>query len=38
MPQAGLTLMLVAAGAWLIAFATFLVVYAPMLVRRSGPA
>jgi uncharacterized protein involved in response to NO len=27
-----------AAGAWILAFATFLFIYAPILMRRSGPA
>ena len=38
LPGLALPLMHIAACAWVLAFAAFLVVYAPMLVRRSGPA
>ena len=38
LPTVALPLMDVAAAAWLLAFATFLIVYGPMLTRRSGPA
>ena len=38
LPGFALPLMHIAACAWVLAFAAFLVVYAPMLVRRSGPA
>jgi uncharacterized protein involved in response to NO len=37
-PQFGLPLMHVVACAWTPAFASFLVVYAPMLARPNGPA
>jgi uncharacterized protein involved in response to NO len=37
LPAVAMPLMDVAAAAWLLAFATFLIVYAPMLARRSGP-
>jgi len=37
LPGYGLVLMNVAAGFWMLAFATFLIVYAPLLLRRSGP-
>ena len=37
LPEASLPLMFVAAASWLLAFAAFLLVYGPMLVRRSGP-
>jgi uncharacterized protein involved in response to NO len=37
MPEYALPLMDVAAALWVLAFAAFLVVYAPMLVRRSRP-
>jgi uncharacterized protein involved in response to NO len=33
LPAYGLVLMHVAAGAWMLAFAAFLVVYAPLLAR-----
>ena len=36
LPDLALPLMDVAAAAWLLAFAVFLVVYGPMLIRRSG--
>ncbi len=36
-PDFAWPLMQVAAGAWMLGFATFLVVYGPMLARRSGP-
>ncbi len=38
LPDFALPLMHVAAAAWLLAFAAFLFVYGPMLVRRGGPA
>ena len=38
LPEFALPLMHAAAGAWILAFAAFLVVYAPMLVRPAGPA
>ena len=38
LPAVALPLMDVAAAAWLLAFATFLIVYGPMLTRRNGPA
>ena len=38
LPTLVLPLMDIAAAAWLLAFATFLIVYGPMLTRRSGPA
>jgi uncharacterized protein involved in response to NO len=38
LPDLALPLMHVAAAAWLLAFAAFLFVYGPMLVRRGGPA
>jgi uncharacterized protein involved in response to NO len=38
LPDHALGLMHVAACAWVLAFAAFLRVYGPMLVRRSGPA
>ena len=37
LPEYGLVLMNVAAGFWMLAFAAFLVIYAPLLVKRSGP-
>ena len=37
LPSFALPLMHIAACAWLLAFAAFLFVYAPMLVRRGGP-
>ena len=37
-PDAALPLMDIAAAAWLLAFAAFLFIYGPMLIRRSGPA
>jgi uncharacterized protein involved in response to NO len=37
-PDAALPLMHVAACAWVLAFAAFLLAYAPMLIRRRGPA
>ena len=37
LPKAFLPLMFVAAAAWLLAFAAFLLIYGPMLIRRSGP-
>ena len=37
LPDLALALMHVAACAWVLAFAVFLVVYGPMLLRRSGP-
>ncbi len=36
-PDAALPLMHVAACAWVLGFAAFLLAYAPMLVRKSGP-
>ena len=36
LPEYGLALMHVAAGFWMLAFAAFLVIYAPLLVKRSG--
>jgi uncharacterized protein involved in response to NO len=36
-PTGALPLMYLAAGAWILAFASFLVGYAPMLVGRAGP-
>jgi uncharacterized protein involved in response to NO len=38
LPAFALTLMDVAAAAWLLAFAAFLFIYGPMLIRRGGPA
>ncbi len=38
LPTFALPLMDVAAAAWLLAFATFLIVYGSMLTRRGGPA
>ena len=37
-PDAAPPLLHVAACAWVLAFAAFLLAYAPMLIRRSGPA
>ncbi len=37
LPDLALPLMHVAACAWVLAFAAFLLAYAPMLIRRSGP-
>ncbi len=37
-PAYALPLMQVAAAAWILAFAAFVIVYGPMLTRRSGPA
>ncbi len=37
-PDAALPLLSVAAAAWLLAFAAFLFIYGPMLIRRAGPA
>ena len=37
-PQFARPMMDLAAGAWILAFATFLFIYAPILMRRSGPA
>ncbi len=37
LPAVALPLMDVAATAWLLAFAAFLIVYGPMLTRRDGP-
>jgi uncharacterized protein involved in response to NO len=37
LPDFALPLMDVAAAAWILAFAAFLIVYAPMLIRRVGP-
>jgi uncharacterized protein involved in response to NO len=37
LPKYGLALMHVAAGFWMLAFAAFLVIYAPLLVNRRGP-
>ena len=37
LPEALLPLMSVAAAAWLLAFAAFLLIYGPMLIRRGGP-
>ena len=36
-PDRALPLMHVAAAAWVVGFAAFLLVYGPMLIRRSGP-
>jgi len=38
LPDFALPLTDAAAGAWILAFAAFLIVYAPMLTRPSGPA
>jgi len=38
LPDFALPLMHVAAAAWVLAFAAFLVVYAPMLIGRGRPA
>ncbi|HLX99823.1 MAG TPA: NnrS family protein, partial [Roseiarcus sp.] len=38
LPDFALPLMDAAAGAWILAFAAFLIVYAPMLTRPAGPA
>jgi uncharacterized protein involved in response to NO len=38
LPDFGTPLMHAAACAWVLAFAAFLLVYGPMLLRRSGPA
>ena len=37
LPDFGLPLMHIAACAWLLAFAAFLAVYAPLLLRGRGP-
>ncbi len=36
-PEFAMPLLIVASGAWILAFAAFLAVYGPMLARRSGP-
>jgi len=37
LPEYGLAFMHVAAGFWMLAFAAFLAIYAPLLVNRHGP-